>query len=708
MRQTVVGVFETSEEARRAQAALLDAQFLPASVRVSGGGTPRGVDEGMAYQAAPGLGTEAFNGRRTGLGSAMEGRAGNALPEEGPLDRLSDFFRELFSPDDERAEMAEYEEAIRRGGALVAVNVEDELEESLASDILIRSGAYDLEERVASWRRPLHVGDEGAGYDDGFGSGSTQRMVMGSVATPGNVASMNPADPTGYAGDRVARSPLDTGSMEVSRRHADRIGVDSLDAPPLGAPSRYSSAGRSEADYLESDRLQASRMAEIPTEADRMEDERDALNRMSPVSGEFQRDEADRIEAMRPQADRGAADRIEAERIEAQRVRERVQQQTQDRMQSLGQIQSQTQRTVAPAASSGVVSSASTSGGSLERASWSDANAADHELVSSREADHLLASGGEVFVDDRDATLRRDNHGLRATQATPGASQSTSGQSTSKLSGAAFTPALKVSTSTTSPTPKTGDTTGSPISRNVRIYSRRADDPVTLRNAATQDDSSFASRAESDALNRGATTPRDDSRMASRMGERSSVVEGMRDESAFITREDNLSSSRSTTDPLAARETAVRQETLSDYASMDERAMDERTARYEAEALEAGDVDAERMNLERLNAERLDSAGMQTSSTAYTETPIDPATDLRAELGLRSPLEDRSSIPRRALDDGAPIAADAYDDDDRRYEGDADFVDSRGRDVMRTRDSSEWDHVKRVVRDAWHRMTGHH
>src|ERR1700722_3331999 len=44
MRQTVVGVFETSDEARRAQAALLDAQFQPASIRVSAGGTPRGAD----------------------------------------------------------------------------------------------------------------------------------------------------------------------------------------------------------------------------------------------------------------------------------------------------------------------------------------------------------------------------------------------------------------------------------------------------------------------------------------------------------------------------------------------------------------------------------------------------------------------------------------------------------------------------------------
>ncbi len=88
---------------------------------------------------------------------------------------------------------------------------------------------------------------------------------------------------------------------------------------------------------------------------------------------------------------------------------------------------------------------------------------------------------------------------------------------------------------------------------------------------------------------------------------------------------------------------------------------------------------------------------------------------MRAELGLRSPLDDRMGR-RRALDDGAPLAADSYDDDDRRYaastdndyaSSDPDFVDSRAGGQLRAHDGSEWDHLKRVVRDAWHRMTGH-
>ena len=126
MKQTVVGVFETSEEARRAQAALLDAQFEPSAVRVSAGGTLRGVDEGMAYPVgsigAPDAPDLASRGPMPG-----ETPHAHAMHSENALERLADFFRGLFSPESQREELARFEQALARGGALVAIDVNDDV-----------------------------------------------------------------------------------------------------------------------------------------------------------------------------------------------------------------------------------------------------------------------------------------------------------------------------------------------------------------------------------------------------------------------------------------------------------------------------------------------------------------------------------------------------------------------------------------------------
>jgi uncharacterized protein (TIGR02271 family) len=84
---------------------------------------------------------------------ASDSAMGNiGLSGEHPRDRsgggIGGFFRRLFGADDEYA--GHYDEAIRRGAAVVSVNTDDE---DRASDILDRSGAIDVEERAASWHR---------------------------------------------------------------------------------------------------------------------------------------------------------------------------------------------------------------------------------------------------------------------------------------------------------------------------------------------------------------------------------------------------------------------------------------------------------------------------------------------------------------------------------------------------------------------------
>lgn len=223
MKQTVVGVFETSEEARRAQAALLDAQFPESSVRVSAGGTLRGVDEGMAYPVGSVRGLDdSASLESSGMvdpsdplrptDRVMRVQRRDHAPENA-LERVTEFFKGLFSSESQREELSRYEEALRRGGALVAIDVEDEVEQTLASDILIRAGAYDLEERVSQWNMPAMT--EEASLDPVPGSVKTQPIR--SAAMPGNVTSMDPSDATGY---RASRTDFATGETWPATRTA--------------------------------------------------------------------------------------------------------------------------------------------------------------------------------------------------------------------------------------------------------------------------------------------------------------------------------------------------------------------------------------------------------------------------------------------------------------------------------------------------------
>jgi hypothetical protein len=605
MRQTVVGVFETSDEARRAQAALLDAQFQPASVRVSAGGTSRGVDEGMAYPAGSGdpmgVGGDFLDDRRASMMPASDRRPGSG---DGPMERVAEFFRDLFSPEDQRVEMAHYEEAIRRGGALVAVDTADEVEETLASDILIRAGAYDLEERVMSWQRPDYAAEEGIAGDpmepvrDDF---PERPRTLRAAAMPGNVTSMDPSDPTGYVASRArASDSLDPRRADVNWTEADSLESDRLEVFP-------GEAGPTEADRMESDLMEARAMSPdpmdprgrtnaYPSEADRMETDSLASARL----------EADRIEQNRLDAERREAARLEAVRLEA--------------------VRRETGSAQAP----------------HRRAGYPQQRQAER-VVSSREADHLLAPKPEVFLDEAGFASR--------------GSDMTGAQAWSSTTASALSPAPAPAPATRPAPASAPSQARCSISRQVRIYSRRADDPATQRDVAQRRvekaDESMDERAD---------------KAAARNAE-------LRDDplSTGATMEAHWAGRvASGADELASREAVMRNETLNDYEAMDER------------------------------AERLEH--------------VDPATDVRAELGLRSPLDDKPGSRRRVLDDGAPFAEGALSEDDRRYASDDDSEYGTDRDLAGARnprrlqnpDGSEWDHLKRVVRDAWHRMTGHH
>src|SRR5437868_2980478 len=98
MQQTVVGVFDSMAEAQQAVSAL----------------TAQGVSRDRVKV------TESSSSTQSPAQASTASRATD--DDEGMLSSIKHFFSDLFGDDDEHA--APYAEAVRRGGAIVSVNVD--------------------------------------------------------------------------------------------------------------------------------------------------------------------------------------------------------------------------------------------------------------------------------------------------------------------------------------------------------------------------------------------------------------------------------------------------------------------------------------------------------------------------------------------------------------------------------------------------------
>ena len=135
---TLVGVFDTMKEAQQARSRLQAEGVADASIRVKA--------DTDASPATPSKSTTANSG--------------------DDVDRR-DFWDKLFGwmSDDEddaerRTSTQHYDEAVRRGNALLIVRLDDASRADRISDLLNECGAVDVDERVAKWRA---TGYEGAG-----------------------------------------------------------------------------------------------------------------------------------------------------------------------------------------------------------------------------------------------------------------------------------------------------------------------------------------------------------------------------------------------------------------------------------------------------------------------------------------------------------------------------------------------------------------
>ncbi|HEY1216078.1 MAG TPA: YsnF/AvaK domain-containing protein, partial [Bryobacteraceae bacterium] len=137
----IIGVFNSFEEAERAQTRLESEGVARTDMEVhrsTTGDVPATSGDPTARPVTSEVGGEGHRG--------------------GPVSGIEHFFKRLFGGNDEPEEIGHYHEAVRRGGALLSVEVNDEASVARVRDALYASGAVDIDSRVAQWRSSGYTG----------------------------------------------------------------------------------------------------------------------------------------------------------------------------------------------------------------------------------------------------------------------------------------------------------------------------------------------------------------------------------------------------------------------------------------------------------------------------------------------------------------------------------------------------------------------
>lgn len=135
MSQVLVGVFDSFEQADQALEQLTQTGIPRSSMEVHA--NSRTGDELAANTA---------DGEQT------------APVKESAAYKIGHFFGHLFGGGEAPAEVGHYQEAVRRGGAVLTVTVVDEAQMISARSALHEAGAVDIEERVAQWKNSGYQG----------------------------------------------------------------------------------------------------------------------------------------------------------------------------------------------------------------------------------------------------------------------------------------------------------------------------------------------------------------------------------------------------------------------------------------------------------------------------------------------------------------------------------------------------------------------
>jgi hypothetical protein len=167
MKHTVIGVFDSYSNARQAEHALIEAGFQRPDITIH---TVGGTRAEQAWPKSPspyaghaGAGLHASNVAvptepieadwTTPMARDAEAaRFAHDSHESRAWTRIEQYFRALFAHFRHLPETAHYREALRRGSALLSVDVFADAQVNVARQTLIRSGAIDLDARLEQWR----------------------------------------------------------------------------------------------------------------------------------------------------------------------------------------------------------------------------------------------------------------------------------------------------------------------------------------------------------------------------------------------------------------------------------------------------------------------------------------------------------------------------------------------------------------------------
>lgn len=208
MRQTVVGVFDQYATAQRAAAALAAHGIARDHIHVTGA-----TDE-QARGAQSASGSERYAGG------------------EGVVGSIRSFFSEVFGGDEHHSHLDEYSEAVKRGGAVVKVDADEEGEVEQARTMLMREGAVDIDQRVAQWRNDETSGASGAASmrNATASQDGEQRVPIVKESLEVGKRNVNTGGVRVYA--RTIEEPVDksvslrTEKATVDRRAVDRAATD--------------------------------------------------------------------------------------------------------------------------------------------------------------------------------------------------------------------------------------------------------------------------------------------------------------------------------------------------------------------------------------------------------------------------------------------------------------------------------------------------
>ena len=164
MKQTIVGLYDRMDDAQNSVRALRDAGFKGSDISLLvndvNGQWGRTLDKKSSSAPSATAGGSTAGGALGGIGSLLTGINPQTIPGIGPViaagPLASSATRDLVHPlvdmgvPDSEAQF--YAEGVRRGGELVAVNVDDN-KSSQVRQILQSHHSVNFQERVAQWRQ---------------------------------------------------------------------------------------------------------------------------------------------------------------------------------------------------------------------------------------------------------------------------------------------------------------------------------------------------------------------------------------------------------------------------------------------------------------------------------------------------------------------------------------------------------------------------